>query len=91
MPCKIQQANHTIDFKKINLANLKNEQSPQWEAFSIDLIDCPSYIDKATLQISGTPDNNNSQYFFNSGTAKNVALELKDDKNNDKIAGCKKC
>lgn len=80
-PCEIENKNYLIDFKKVNLRDLKNNQNTDWINFSIKLKNCPISTQKATMTIAGTADPNNGNYFVNNGTAKNIALNLVENKN----------
>lgn len=79
-PCEIENKNYLIDFKKVNLRDLKNNQNTDWINFSIKLKNCPISTQKATMTIAGTADPNNGNYFVNNGTAKNIALNLVENK-----------
>ncbi|NBM11815.1 MULTISPECIES: fimbrial protein [unclassified Proteus (in: enterobacteria)] len=80
-PCVIENKNYLIDFKKVNIRDLKNNQNTDWINFSIKLKNCPISTQKATLTIAGTADPNNGNYFINNGTAKNIALNLVENRN----------
>lgn len=80
-PCVIENKNYLIDFKKVNIRDLKNNQNTYWINFSIKLKNCPISTQKATLTIAGTADPNNGNYFINNGTAKNIALNLVENRN----------
>lgn len=49
----------------------------EWVDFQLQLNECPAYLTQATVNFSGTPDNNDSKAFKNNGTSKNIALQLK--------------
>lgn len=80
-PCEIENKNYLIDFKKVNIRELQNNQNTDWIDFSIKLKNCPVSTKKATITIAGTADPNNGNYFINNGTAKNIALNLIENKN----------
>ncbi|CAI1223610.1 fimbrial protein [Serratia quinivorans] len=46
--------------------------------FDLKLKECPARTTKVTATFSGIADKNNSNYFANSGTADNVAIQIKD-------------
>ncbi|UBX50610.1 type 1 fimbrial protein [Providencia alcalifaciens] len=75
-PCPIEQTNYVIDLKTTNIANLRNGQQAPWINFSIKLKDCPTNTRESVRRLTGTAAPTNSDYFINSGTAKNVALDL---------------
>lgn len=79
--CELKNRDYYIDFKKIYFPTSNIQQVSPWEKFSVELINCPSYIKNAKLIFSGTPDTTNSDYFMNTGSAKNTALELHDMEN----------
>ena len=80
-PCEVENKNYLIDFKKINIRELKNNTNTDWIDFSIKLKNCPITTQKATLTISGVSDSNNGDYFLNNGSAKYVALNLIENRN----------
>lgn len=80
-PCEIENKNYLIDFKKINIKNLQNNQNTDWIDFSIKLKNCPISTQKATITIAGVSDPNNGNYFLNNGSAKYVALNLIENRN----------
>lgn len=47
-----------------------------WVDFDVKLIDCPTGTSNATMTFSGTEDADDSKNYANSGTAKNIAVEL---------------
>ncbi|MTB65521.1 fimbrial protein [Providencia sp. wls1943] len=75
-PCQIEQTNYVIDLKATNIVNLRNGQQAPWVGFSIKLKDCPTNTRESIVTLTGTVEPTNSDYFINSGTAKNVALDL---------------
>lgn len=81
-PCEVENKNYLVDFKKINIKDLQNNQNTDWVKFSIKLKNCPISTQKAIITISGIADPNNGNYFINNGTARNVALNLE---NSNKI------
>ncbi|MDM3593674.1 fimbrial protein [Proteus mirabilis] len=90
-PCELETKNHLIDLKKINIRNIKNGQASDWIDFSIKLKNCPVNTEKVTMILRGQSVPNYSEYFINSGTAKDIALNLAIQnnksivKNNDKL------
>lgn len=76
MPCEIEKNNYLIDFKKIDAQYIINNNASPWVDFSIKLKNCPVNTSEATMTINGTSDPINSDYFINTGTAQNVALNL---------------
>ncbi|MEJ5073657.1 fimbrial protein [Enterobacter ludwigii] len=53
-----------------------------WVPFTLDLKQCPSGTTSVTVAFSGTPDTADATRLYqNSGTAKNIAVELLDDQN----------
>lgn len=76
MPCEIENKNYIVDLKKINIWNIKESQKSPWVDFSIKLKNCPLETKDVIITLSGTVDSTNTSYFINTGTAKNVALDL---------------
>lgn len=48
----------------------------EFKTFSISFINCPASTTKIVAKFSGTTDSTNSIYYANTGTAKNVALDV---------------
>ncbi|MBG5950021.1 MULTISPECIES: fimbrial protein [Proteus] len=90
-PCELETKNYLIDLNKINIRNIKNNQKSDWVDFSIRLKNCPITTNKVTMTLKGTVDPNYPEYFINSGTAKNTALNIATQlnkniiKNNEKL------
>lgn len=76
MPCEIEKNNYSIDFKKVNAWNIRDSQVSSWVDFSIKLKNCPAKTTQAVMTITGNSDLINSDYFINTGTSKNSALNL---------------
>ncbi|WP_272691624.1 MULTISPECIES: fimbrial protein [Providencia] len=76
MPCELETINHVIDLKKVNVWNIRETQASPWVDFSIKLKNCPMGTKEAIMEIKGTPDSTTTDYFINTGSAKNVALNL---------------
>ncbi|MTC69583.1 fimbrial protein [Providencia sp. wls1914] len=76
LPCELEKANYVIDLKKVNVWNIRDTQTSPWVDFTIKLKNCPVDTKEVTMVVNGTPDAINTNYFINSGTAKNVALNL---------------
>ncbi|EEB45248.1 fimbrial protein [Providencia alcalifaciens DSM 30120] len=76
LPCELEKANYLIDLKKVNVWNIRDTQTSPWVDFTIKLKNCPVDTQEAMMVINGTPDNVVTNYFINSGSAKNVALNL---------------
>ncbi len=49
-----------------------------WKDFNLLLSNCSSIVTKVKTTFTGTVDPTNSTYFYNTGTAANVALQLAD-------------
>ncbi|MFO6298741.1 fimbrial protein [Rahnella selenatireducens] len=47
-----------------------------WKSFSIALTACPTSTATVTLTMSGTPDNDDSTMYANTGTAENAQIEV---------------
>lgn len=75
-PCQIEQKDYVIDLKTTNIANIRNNQRAPWVNFSINLKNCPINTRESIITLVGTPDSTNPEYFHNSGSATNVALDL---------------
>lgn len=76
MPCELETINHVIDLKKVNAWNIRDTQTSPWVDFSIKLKNCPMGTKEAIMEIKGTSDSTSTDYFVNTGSAKNVALNL---------------
>ncbi|WP_272582544.1 fimbrial protein [Providencia sp. PROV257] len=83
--CELKSRDYFIDFKKVYFPISNAQQVSGWEPFSIELINCPSYIKNVKLIFNGTPDTTNPDYFLNTGSSKSTALELHDVENNMSI------
>lgn len=75
-PCEVVSKDYLIDFKKVNIRELKSTQYTDWINFSVKLKNCPISTQKAIMTITGVADPNNGNYFINNGTAKNISLNL---------------
>lgn len=79
--CQIDSSSvsQNIDLgQNIDVSTLQSPGSgSQWVAFGIKLVNCPAGTSFATIQFHGESDNSNPEdLYMNSGTAKNVAVEL---------------
>ncbi|WP_310607253.1 fimbrial protein, partial [Buttiauxella brennerae] len=63
-------------------------QGSDWVPFTIKFVDCPRNKSKVEIKFSGTPDDYNPAYLYAStGTAKNVAVELRENSGGSYDAG----
>nr|ELR5042051.1 type 1 fimbrial protein [Providencia stuartii]ELR5083071.1 type 1 fimbrial protein [Providencia stuartii]ELR5084612.1 type 1 fimbrial protein [Providencia stuartii] len=76
IPCEIEKKDYLIDFKKINTWNIRDDNASPWIDFSVKLKNCPINTNEAIMIINGTSDPTNSDYFINTGTSQNAALNL---------------
>ncbi|EKT57154.1 fimbrial protein [Providencia burhodogranariea] len=76
MPCEIERNNYSIDLKKVNAWNIRDSQVSPWVDFSIKFKNCPTKTTQVIMTITGTSDLINGDYFINTGTSKNSALNL---------------
>lgn len=76
MPCEIEKNNYLIDLKKINTWNIRDDNASPWVNFSIKLKNCPINTKEAIMIINGTSDATNDDYFLNTGSSQNAALNL---------------
>ena len=60
---------YNVDLQKPNDAS-------DWKNFSINLIDCPSSTSTVNVSFVGTPDQDNTDFYMNTGDADNVSVEL---------------
>jgi minor fimbrial subunit len=73
-PCTIEAVKN-VDLGDIDATKLATTgTSSAYVSFSVNLTDCPATTTSATATFSGTASN--TDYYANSGTAKNVEVEL---------------
>lgn len=78
--CKIAASSieQSVDLGKGRVADLKQaNEATEWKPFSVELTDCPDSVTQVVATVSGVPDKNVADNFLNTGTAKNVAIEVK--------------
>ncbi|HFD6682397.1 TPA: fimbrial protein [Providencia alcalifaciens] len=77
--CNISGGNNIdIDLKRMPVDLFNQPQSgSDWKMFNIDMNNCSSYVNQIVLTFSGTADTNNiNDLYKNTGTAKNIAVQL---------------
>lgn len=60
----------------MNVWNIRDTQTSPWVNFTIKLKNYPVDTKEVTMVVNDTPDAINTNYVINSGTAKNIALNL---------------
>lgn len=82
-PCTVESEsiNKAIALDGGNGFQAKDLQTPgastEWVRFDIVIKECPEGTNNATITFSGTPDDTNPESMYvNTGTAKNVAVEI---------------
>lgn len=78
--CKIAASSieQSVDLGKGRVADLKQANAvTEWKPFSVELTDCPDSVTQVVATVSGVPDTNVANDFLNTGTAKNVVIEVK--------------
>lgn len=66
-----------IDFEQLRSTDLKQAgSSTAWKPFSVKLNSCPATTNVATVNFSGTAAADDATLFANSGTAKNIDVQL---------------
>lgn len=73
----VNTVSKTIEFSPIGARSLSDAGSGgEWQNFQLKVIDCPESVQKVTLTLSGTADDDDVTAFANSGSAERVALRL---------------
>ncbi|WP_035891522.1 fimbrial protein [Siccibacter colletis] len=81
-PCTVssESITKTIALDDGNGLQTKDLQSAgatsKWVDFNISLTDCPAGTSRVTATFNGTEDSDDPAYYKNSGTAKNIAVQL---------------
>ncbi|MNB70434.1 S-fimbrial adhesin protein SfaS precursor [compost metagenome] len=78
--CKVAASSieQSVDLGKGRVADLKQANAAtEWKPFSVELTDCPDSVTQVVATVSGTPDKDRAEDFLNTGTAKKVAVEVK--------------
>lgn len=81
-PCTVNgdTVKKTISFNQTEARSLSEAGTGgEWNKFSLELDDCPAYLNYAIATFSGTPDEDDPNMYKNNGDASNVALQLADD------------
>ena len=71
-----------VDLGKVNAADL---DSQPYTHFALALQDCPAGMPEVALQFSGETAGDANQFIKNTGSASNVAIELKDNADDKRI------
>lgn len=73
----VNTVSRTIEFSPIGARSLSEAGSGgEWTNFQLKVIDCPESVQRVTMTLSGTVDNDDATAFANSGSAQHVALRL---------------
>lgn len=78
--CKIAASSieQSVDLGEGRVADLKQaNEATKWKSFSVELTNCPDSVTQVVATVSGEPDTDVANYFLNTGTAKKVAIEVK--------------
>ncbi|ENA0608719.1 type 1 fimbrial protein [Enterobacter bugandensis] len=79
--CKIAatSVNQRVDLGKGRIVDLNQPNAATaWKSFKVELNDCPDSLREVVATFSGTPDVKAADYYLNSGTANDIAVEVKD-------------
>ena len=77
-PCTVSTPTAEIDLGVLYSADFVTAGSTSgWQAFTLNLSNCPIGTSKVTATFSGTSDSSNS-YYANTGNATNMAIQLAD-------------
>jgi type 1 fimbria pilin len=77
--------NRVVALDDIDVSQLQNKGLAGAKTFSIGLVNCASGLTTATFTFSGTPDPADGLRYQNTGTAKDVAIELESASNGKTI------
>lgn len=77
-PCTLSSASTmSVDLGEVTALTLATKgYGSTYKFFTISFTNCPASTTKVLATFSGTADGTNSSYYANSGTAKNVALDV---------------
>ncbi|HEJ9059135.1 TPA: type 1 fimbrial protein [Serratia fonticola] len=77
-----------VDFGQLRSTDLKEAgTATDWKPFTVKLTHCPLSTSKVTATFSGSPSTDGADLFANSGTAKNVAVQVVQDANKALVQG----
>ncbi len=76
LPCVIEKSSQLIELGRFNSWNYRDTPSTPWKDFTIKFNNCPVNTKNIKLSFMGNPDPFYGDYFLNTGTARNVALNL---------------
>ncbi len=69
-----------VDLGKGRLADLTHaKDATPWTSFSVELTHCPTSASTVTATMSGTPVQSAPEYYLNTGTATDIAIEVMDE------------
>ncbi|HGM5490612.1 TPA: fimbrial protein [Serratia fonticola] len=83
-----ESVSQDIDFGQLRSTDLKDAGTATvWQPFTVKLTHCPLSTSKVTVTFSGSPSTDDPALFANSGTAKNVGVQVVQDANKMLVQG----
>ena len=90
-PCEVDtdSLSQSVDMGRVSTSGLASPRSGHtWKTFNINVINCPKIPGgRLTARFQGTPAGEDSTLYANSGSAKNVAVQMAQRANPDAIQG----
>ncbi|MGM3172919.1 fimbrial protein [Dickeya lacustris] len=88
-PCTVSTSDAAVDLGELYTFNLANAgAASSWHSATLLLDNCPVGTSRVTATFSGTQDSHG--YYRNDGEAKNISLQLQDEKGTTLNNGAKK-